>query len=970
MKYKYNKERYNKMSTMNLLFFRMTIANPLVNEISSHYKGKEDFDVSFYEDEKQTTRFFSQSQRGIFFFTVNSKEELKAVIKILRSQRKAIQKGFIKPTCILARSNKKIELILGKYNCKEILPADIQPRSAVYKIDFWAKQIIAQTRRHLPEAEKESEVEKDKPTTKTTQNLKSNIISLDALDHESDIWLIKQKTDTKKILRRWLLRVVGPSPQACKWEEVLDSPNKSQKTWRLKFLLEDNEFYSSEGEWLFEGSKPEFDWKMKRWNFSSENPHLYFLGSGSEPLSRFKLNESNIEVCENSNIAKEKEELIIKTFDSTYSFEKNKEKEVMTSIDFADGEEPGNLEGEVNDNSRKSSHMRGDNKETKEKENKNKDSYKEESKGGHLKGRVLSKREIEKKDNDKSIDDKDQASPEDKKRSITENLGGNLKGQVKSTAEKLKREKEDKDQANKEELERKAKKKKVLDELLNKEKDVEAIDYSPKAQIDRKKLEAKEQEERAKKNKVQLDSDEKSTRDKNKDSFQDKERTKPDFSNGEITEKERKEREKGEFSDTQSGNLGGKNSTDQVDHSPLGSKISKTAELEKKEREKGEFTDSQSGNLGGKNSTDQVDRSPLGSKINKSEQAGKKETEKGSFDPANLNDMDGKSSTDQIDRSPLGSKTQKQADLDKREREKSKFKEESLNNNSGKSSTDQLDRSPLGSKIQKEHQEKKNNRKSNFSEGSQNDLDGKGSTDELDRSHYSNKKSIDHRKEKKEREAQAAAAQKYRPSPDGNNQATTYGKVKTVDDEGAEVEYGSVRTPDRDKKEQYGSVKESSFEDALNPKLDYEDGQENFDETSDEPEMTELESLFAKPSEVSIESGRLNVSIEQSTAAGNAITFLCDFDDFYPEELSVQAPKNSLTVGEQVSAKVTLKYNSSRKEVVVKGQIIEVESFDDRLDHLVIQIERINKSDYEQFVSLYNDRQSQIMEFLEKAKGF
>ncbi len=926
----------NIMNVINLLFFGMTKSNPLVNEISNYYQDQELFDTSFHDDERSINKFFSHTPKGIFFFTVSSKEELQAAVKVLRTQRKAIKKGLIKPTCILGKSNRKIEQILAKYNCKEILPADIRAKSAVYKIDFWAKQITGQAKRYQPESSKEAiskvEIEKEKET-KT-----SSVIFVEPIEQESDIWIVKHKTDAKKILRRWLLRVMGPSPQVCKWEEVENSTNKSQKTWKLRFTSDEIMFYESEGVWLFEGAKPEFDWKMKRWNFSSDAPRLYFLEKDKDAVMRFEIAGTNLEVCENSKKAMAKEASIIKTFDTSYSFEKKKEdEEDETSIESDAKTEAGNLEGDVKDNRRDSSHMRGDSKNSVESEHGSKGSFHEDDKGGHLQGKVKDKGHSDKEREDKdNVLDEDSEIEKERKKSRDE-VSGRLEGKVQKNEALDKKEaaKKDPKQSETQSAERKSqseeskkdpeeKRNPVLEQLLNKKNDVEAVDYSPEAQLRKKKQEARLKEDQAKKEEAQAKSlDEKNELRKKDKTPDEKEREKPDFSSTSTDKREAADRERGEFDDAQAGNLGGKSSTDQIDRSPLGSKSQKRAQQEKEERERGEF----------------------------------KEGPK--------NDLGGKGSTDQIDRSPLGSKSQKQADKEKKERERGEFKEGAKNDLGGKSSTDQIDRSPLGSKTQKQNQDKKDPRKSNFKENSQNDLGGKGSTDQIDRSHYDNKKQIDHRKENKKIEDSESDLQSYKKK---EKIVPTYGRDDALDEQLGEAQYGSNKESSYNEFAENPKYAEGSVEDALDPKLDF--GVDEPESKEGEEEKSELEKILAKPSEVSTESGRLKVALEQSTSAGNAISFLCDFEDFYPDELMVLAPKSSLSVGEIVRAKVSLKYNSSKKEVVVLGKISEVESFDDRLDHLVIDLDDINQEDYEQFISLYNDRQSQINDFIERAKGF
>jgi hypothetical protein len=132
----------------------------------------------------------------------------------------------------------------------------------------------------------------------------------------------------------------------------------------------------------------------------------------------------------------------------------------------------------------------------------------------------------------------------------------------------------------------------------------------------------------------------------------------------------------------------------------------------------------------------------------------------------------------------------------------------------------------------------------------------------------------------------------------------------------------------------------------------------------------DLSKVIDGKAQVNTESGELKVILKQETKAGNDITFICDFEDFYTDELVVHAPKDSLLLNSQVKGKVSLKYGDQKIKVVIEGTISEVDEFDDRKDTLVIEVNSISEKDYDQFMSLYQDRQESIMDFIQKAKGY
>ena len=140
------------------------------------------------------------------------------------------------------------------------------------------------------------------------------------------------------------------------------------------------------------------------------------------------------------------------------------------------------------------------------------------------------------------------------------------------------------------------------------------------------------------------------------------------------------------------------------------------------------------------------------------------------------------------------------------------------------------------------------------------------------------------------------------------------------------------------------------------------------DITDNGPSLDKI--MSETPPDLNLESGELKVIVKQKTQAGNEITFMCDFEDFYEDELIVLSPKNSLTKGTDVFASVSLQYNGKRIKLAVEGTIEDIEELDNKKDTLVIAIGEIDKKQYDAFITLYQDRQGSINDFMERAKGY
>jgi hypothetical protein len=137
-----------------------------------------------------------------------------------------------------------------------------------------------------------------------------------------------------------------------------------------------------------------------------------------------------------------------------------------------------------------------------------------------------------------------------------------------------------------------------------------------------------------------------------------------------------------------------------------------------------------------------------------------------------------------------------------------------------------------------------------------------------------------------------------------------------------------------------------------------------------EQQEPELKDIMGQEQNVNLESGEIKVVIKQQTDKGNDISFICEFDDLFDDELVVNAPKNSLPSGSEVAAAVTLRYNGQKVVIKSKGKIEEIEEHDNYKDKLIIRLDDITQKKVEDFMDLYEERQKNINEFMELAKGY
>jgi hypothetical protein len=214
------------------------------------------------------------------------------------------------------------------------------------------------------------------------------------------------------------------------------------------------------------------------------------------------------------------------------------------------------------------------------------------------------------------------------------------------------------------------------------------------------------------------------------------------------------------------------------------------------------------------------------------------------------------------------------------------------------------------------------------------------------------------REEAKAREAQAKDL-KEKLDAKGLNK-----EIKNANDPQAKEDLDLDKTIDGKRKEQ--ASKESNLRD-INAKTKKEASKSNASQK--EAAEKEVKEVLQEP-KLNLESGEVKVVIKQKTDKGNDISFLCGFDDLFEDELVVNAPKDSLLRESHVAVSVTLKYGGKKVVIKTNGAIEEIEEHDNYKDKLIIRLKDLDKKKVENFMNLYQERQSSINEFMEMAKGY
>ncbi len=189
---------------------------------------------------------------------------------------------------------------VSKLGIQDQIEPRINSKGLKFKIDFWMKALKAQERA-LPQS--------------------TGATWLEALSLEDDIWIIKNEQDCKKILNRWLIKLIGPGPFVAQWNEV------KSNLWRFDFKENEKDMYvGGNGAWYFSGeSKPEFVWKENSWLIAGDNFELFYRDE-EKTYSRLQCRNKILKVCKNSLFAQSKESMILEQLEKQVVFKMDAQK--------------------------------------------------------------------------------------------------------------------------------------------------------------------------------------------------------------------------------------------------------------------------------------------------------------------------------------------------------------------------------------------------------------------------------------------------------------------------------------------------------------------------------------------------------------------------------------------------------------------------------------------------------------------
>jgi len=259
---------------------------------------------------------------------IKDKNDVLQLANFIKLSKTVAKDTQIKTLVVNFSGGHQFDPSITKLGVKEIIESHITAKALRFKIDLILKSMVMNSQKEIQNAIKKTDDKKGdvkKPPG-------SQVEWLPALDCENDIWLIKNETaDCKKILGRWMIRLVGPGPYAGQWTEV----SNKNKIWSFDLKPENKDvFLPEEGSWYFSGEqKPDFVWKDNIWLITGSDFELYHLDQNKIKKTRLQLKGTVLSITKNSPYSLAKELYVTESFDKELVVKKEKKDETIETLE-------------------------------------------------------------------------------------------------------------------------------------------------------------------------------------------------------------------------------------------------------------------------------------------------------------------------------------------------------------------------------------------------------------------------------------------------------------------------------------------------------------------------------------------------------------------------------------------------------------------------------------------------------------
>lgn len=280
------------------------------------------YTVDEFSTANDLSTFLSTEPAALVIASLRDKNDLIQIATFIKLAKKVAKDTAVKTVVINFSGDRTFDKAIAKLGIQDLIEVSINTKALKFKLDFWMKSLNAQVKKN-PNASAQNTVkslDQSAAQDKKGPDLNSPLWQ-EPLDLEDDIWILKNDADCKKVLSKWLIRLLGPSPYIGQWTEVKGG------VWRFDIKESEKElFCPNPGAWFFHGDqKPDFVWKENIWMITGDNFELYYKDA-SQVYSRLKSKEKVLTIAKNSLFAKTKEPVIIESFDKELVFKREAQK--------------------------------------------------------------------------------------------------------------------------------------------------------------------------------------------------------------------------------------------------------------------------------------------------------------------------------------------------------------------------------------------------------------------------------------------------------------------------------------------------------------------------------------------------------------------------------------------------------------------------------------------------------------------
>jgi len=296
-------------------------------------------DVACVQDGVESTLLdlITRGESGLFVFLISDSAELLELLNFLPKVKNTLREKRVAILVLSKVKSEKVEDVLKKSGCAEILRYDVSAKGLFFKIRRYVYNLKALKSRSNGPGEDEPILVKgrtspddylDAESKSDSKKLRLNeqVALVDALQRSEDYWLFRKTSHVRRYRNQWLVELIGPSPASGKWRltpefDALFPQAESVWVWSMRDPpgRYGPPFDVTPKAWVFTGRKPEYSWEIHRWTFLSGDPGLHLIDQKQIVATRFFENEEGmLEMHRNSEAAIGRFVAIQQSFDHSH----------------------------------------------------------------------------------------------------------------------------------------------------------------------------------------------------------------------------------------------------------------------------------------------------------------------------------------------------------------------------------------------------------------------------------------------------------------------------------------------------------------------------------------------------------------------------------------------------------------------------------------------------------------------------